>query len=192
MSYADRVLADADRPTQASESELAGRLAAGDRVAEAELFRRLAPRVRLYGLRHLRDPAAADDLVQDVILMTFDSLRAGKVREVEQLGSFVLGTCRRLVAGLRRGAERRQRLLERHGPELASAAAAEGPLLDLDRLTHCLTRPSERERTVIVLSFYAERSSDEIGTELGLSPANVRVVRHRALARLQTCMEGEA
>jgi len=31
--------------------------------AEGELFRRFAPRVRLYGLRHLRDPAEADDLV---------------------------------------------------------------------------------------------------------------------------------
>jgi RNA polymerase sigma-70 factor, ECF subfamily len=32
------------------------------REAEAELFRRLAPRVRLYGLRPLRDQQAADDL----------------------------------------------------------------------------------------------------------------------------------
>lgn len=35
--------------------------------------------------------------------MTFDSLRAGKVREPQYLGSFVLGTCRRVVADLRRG-----------------------------------------------------------------------------------------
>jgi hypothetical protein len=30
-----------------------------DREAEAELFRRMAPRIRLYGLRHFRDAAAA-------------------------------------------------------------------------------------------------------------------------------------
>ena len=92
------------------------RVRGGDRDAEAELFRRLAPRVRLYGLRHLRDPAAADDLAQDVMLLTFDSLRAGKVRESERLASFVLGTCRRVVIDIRRGAARRQRLLERSGP----------------------------------------------------------------------------
>ena len=51
-------------------------------------------------LRHLRDPAAADDLVQDVLLMTFDSLRAGKVREDERLASYVLGTCRRMAKGV--------------------------------------------------------------------------------------------
>ena len=88
---------------------------------------------------------------------------------------------------------RRERLLERFGPALAPAAlrAADAPL-DLDQLTRCLERLSERERTVVVLSFYAERGSVEIATELGLSPANVRVVRHRALARLRGCMEATA
>jgi RNA polymerase sigma-70 factor, ECF subfamily len=183
-------LADADRARDASDSDLARRLASGDRGVEAELYRRLAPRVRLYGVRHLRDPAAADDLAQDVVLMTFESLRAGKVREPERLASFVLGTCRRVVADLRRGAARRQRLLERFGSELEPAATSDEPPLDLDRLARCLERLSERERSVVVLSFYAERRSDEIGAELGLSPVNVRVVRHRALARLRACLEG--
>jgi len=187
------VAADPERATEASDAELAGRVKGGDRAAEAELFRRLAPRVRLYGLRHLRDPAAADDLVQDVLLLMFDSLRAGKVREEERLASFVLGTCRRVVAGLRRGVARRQRLLERFGPELAPAASpAAGPTLDLAHLTRCLEGLSERERTVVVLSFYADRGAAEIASELGLSPANVRVVRHRALARLRGCMESAA
>ena len=185
-------MADESRFSEASDPELARRLAAGDRAAEAELFRRLAPRVRLYGLRHLRDPAAADDLVQDVLLTAFDSLRAGAVRDVEQIASFVLGCCRRVAADRRRGAERRQRLLERHGRELAPSVAASEPPLDLGRLTLCLEGLSERERSVVALSFYAERGSREIGDELGLSPENVRVVRHRALARLRVCMEGPA
>ena len=103
------VAAEPESATEASDAELAGRVRGGDRAAEAELFRRLAPRVRLYGLRHLRDPAAADDLVQDVLLMTFDSLRAGKVREDERLASYVLGTCRRMAIGLARSTTRRQR-----------------------------------------------------------------------------------
>ena len=171
------------------DARLALRVSAGDREAEAELFRRLRPRVRLYGLRHLRDAAAADDLVQDVLMMALDGLRQGKVREPDRLASYVLGTCRRVVAGLRRGAARRRLLLERHGRELAPAAEGDPPL-DLDRLTVCLAALSERERTVTVLSFYADRGADEIGAELGLTPGNVRVVRHRALGRLRACMEG--
>jgi RNA polymerase sigma-70 factor, ECF subfamily len=189
VQYADRTLAEAHDVTDDGDADLAVRVATGDRDAEAELYRRLAPRVRLYGLRHLRDSAAADDLAQEVLLMTFDSLRRSSVREPEHLASYVLGTCRRVVAGWRRGAQRRQRLLERHGHELVPAAEP-GPRLDLDRLARCLTALSERERTVTVLSFYADRRSEEIGAELGLSPGNVRVVRHRALGRLRACMEG--
>jgi RNA polymerase sigma-70 factor (ECF subfamily) len=165
-------VAEPESATEASDAELAGRVRGGDRAAEAELFRRLAPRVRLYGLRHLRDPAAADDLVQDVLLMTFDSLRAGKVREDERLASYVLGTCRRMAIGLARSTTRRQRLLERFGPELAPAAwTFASPSLDLDRLVSCLERLAERERTVVVLSFYADRGAAEIASELGLSPS---------------------
>jgi RNA polymerase sigma-70 factor (ECF subfamily) len=167
-------------------------LAAGDGEAEAELFRRLAPRVRLYGLRHLRDPAAADDLVQDVILTTFDGLREGKVRELESLASFVLGTCRKVVANLRRGDRRRRELLERHGRELVPTFADPEPVLDLARLARCLAALPERERTVVASSFYAERSAEEIAGELGLTAGNVRVVRHRAVGRLRSCMEGGA
>jgi RNA polymerase sigma-70 factor (ECF subfamily) len=194
LRYADPVPTHPESATDESDADLAGRVQDGDRAAEAELFRRLAPRVRLYGLRHLRDSAAADDLVQDVMLLTFDSLRAGKVRERERLASFVLGTCRRVVIDIRRGAARRDRLLEHFGPGLAPAAAASDAAapLDLERLGHCLQRLAERERAVVVLSFYSERGSDEIAAELGLSPGNVRVVRHRALTRLRDCMGAAA
>ena len=67
---------------------LARRVAtAGERVdaqAEGELYRRLARRVRFYGLRHLRDDQAAADLVQQVRLTTLERLRAGEVREPEK------------------------------------------------------------------------------------------------------------
>jgi RNA polymerase sigma-70 factor (ECF subfamily) len=62
------------------------------RPPKQSFYRRLAPRVRLYGLRHLRDRHAAADLVQQVLLMTLERLRAGKVREPERIASFVLGT----------------------------------------------------------------------------------------------------
>jgi RNA polymerase sigma-70 factor (ECF subfamily) len=181
---------ETESASAASDADLALLLAGGDPAAEPELYRRLAPRVRLYGLRHLRDAAAADDLVQDALLMAFEMLRTGRVREPERFVSFVLGCCRRIVADLHRGAERRRGLLERFGAGLAPVSNPESPAMDLERLVGCLERLAERERSVVMMSFYAETPSEQIGTELGLSTGNVRVVRHRALARLRSCMEG--
>ena len=165
--------------------------AAPDSAAETELYRRLAPRVRLYGLRHLRDRQAAADLVQQVLLMTLERLRAGKVREPEKIASFVLGTCRMTVLEIRRGTRRREVLLETWGGAAEAFEAPDPLALDPDRLAGCLEALSERERSVVVLSFFAEKPADEVGAELAISGGNVRVIRHRAIARLRECMGAE-
>jgi RNA polymerase sigma-70 factor (ECF subfamily) len=175
-----------------SDRELAVRVAGGDSSAEVELVRRLAPRVRLYGLRHLRDASAADDLVQEALLLTLERLRAGRVRQPDRLASFVFGACRLLVRNQRRGERRRGALLERFSGEFAQEAAPDTLRLDEQRLRDCLTRLAERERSLLVLTFYAEAPAGEIAGRLGLSPDNVRTVRHRALGRLRQCMEGSA
>ncbi|HMA31719.1 MAG TPA: sigma-70 family RNA polymerase sigma factor [Casimicrobiaceae bacterium] len=161
---------------------------APDSAAEAELYRRLAPRVRLYGLRHLRDRQAAADLVQQVLLMTLERLRAGKIREPEKIASFVLGSCRMTVLEMRRGTRRREVLLETWGDRAEAFEAPEPLALDPDRLAGCLEALSERERSVVVLTFFADKQADEVGAELAISGGNVRVIRHRALARLRECM----
>ena len=177
----------------ASDGELARRVASREedaRVAEGELCRRLGPRVRLYGLRHLRDEAAADDLVQDVLVLTLERLRAGRVREPDRLASFVLGACRLMVRNHRRGRRRREVLLDRFPSVFPRRIEPDLLLLDRGRLRDCLARLAERERSVLVLTFYAEEPSAAIATRLGMSAENVRTVRHRAFVRLQRCVHG--
>ena len=177
------------------DAELARRIAAagpaGTPDAEAELYTRLAPRVRLYGLRHLRDEQSAADLAQQVLLMTIERLRDGKVREPERLASFVLGMCRMVVLEIRRGGRRRERVLGQFSGDLPRADPAGEPRLDAAQLAACLEHLGERERSVLVLTFRAEQTALEVARELGLTAANVRVIRHRALARLRGCMQGE-
>ena len=160
-----------------------------DVAAEAELCRRFAPRIRLYGLRHLRSEAAAADLIQDVLLMTLQKLRAGAVREPDRLASFVLGTCRQMVIDGRRGGIRRERILDTFAIEFESVLEDESHALDTDRLQQCLERLPERERTVLVMTFYDDRPAEAVGEELRLSAGNVRVIRHRGIERLKTCMQ---
>src|SRR5215467_2971439 len=133
-----------------SDAELVRRIGAGEREAEAELFRRMAPRIRLYGLRHLRDEHGAEDLTQQVLITTLEALRAGRLREPEKLASFVLGTCRMTVLDLRRGARRKERLLEQFGVDLLTPVQPPMPLLDQQKLARCVQNLKERERAVVV------------------------------------------
>jgi RNA polymerase sigma-70 factor (ECF subfamily) len=66
--------------------------------------------------------------------------------------------------------------------------APEPLALDPDRLARCLQTLPERERSVVLLTFVADKAAGEVGAELGISGGNVRVIRHRALARLRECM----
>ncbi len=170
-----------------NDAELAEQIGAGNPPAEAEFFRRMAPRIRLYGLRHLRDEHAADDLTQHVLITALEALRAGRLREPEKLASFVLGTCRMTVLDHRRGARRKERLLEQFGADLPAPAAAE-PLVDREHLARCVQALRERERTVVVMTFYDEQAGADVAHFLGVSEANVRVIRHRAIHQLRACM----
>ena len=171
-----------------NDAELVRQIGSGDPEAEAELFRRMAPRIRLYGLRHLRNEHAAEDLTQQVLITTLEALRASRLREPEKLASFVLGTCRMTVLNARRSAQRKERLLEQFGADLTGPVQPSLPNLDQERLTQCIQMLSERERTVVVMTFYDERTGADVACFLGVSEANIRVIRHRAIHHLRDCM----
>jgi RNA polymerase sigma-70 factor (ECF subfamily) len=177
---------------ESSDGDLARAVAAGApgsaEAAESELYRRFAPRVRLYGLRHLREEDAARDLVQQVLLLTIEKLRGGSVKHADQIASFVLGVSRTMTKDLQRREWRREKLREAYLAPDAVAAPAGDAALDVDRLETCLARLADRERMVVLLTFYAERTASEVGKELAVTEGNVRVIRHRAIERLRTCM----
>jgi RNA polymerase sigma-70 factor (ECF subfamily) len=171
-----------------SDADLVQRVAEGQREAEDELCRRMGPRIRLYGLRHLRSASAADDLVQHVLLKTLEALRARRLHDSDKLAPFVLGTCRMTVRALRRSVRRQERLLEEFGSVLVPDQR-DTMHMDGERLARCVRGLRERERSVIVMTFYDEQSAVEAGRCLGISEANVRVIRHRAIRQLRACME---
>ena len=62
------------------------------------------------------------------------------------------------------------------------------PRLDHEQLTRCVQNLKERERTVVVMTFYDEQTGADVASFLGVSEANVRVIRHRAIHQLRECM----
>jgi len=163
---------------------------AADRTqAEGELYRRFAPRVRLYGLRHLSDRDGAEDLAQQVMLVVIERLRAGEVRELDQIGSFILGTSRMMAGSLRRVARRREGLRARYDTREEALTWTDERSLDEARIAPCLAGIRDRERTILLLSFYADKGAKEIAEALGMTAGAVRVSRHRALASMRECVE---
>ena len=174
-----------------SDEALARRIsasAAGTAAAEeAELYRRFAPRVRMYGRRHLRDDAAAQDLAQEVLLTAIERLRGGAVREPREIGSFILSTAR-LTATTRRRTDYRRAQLGQQMPVHDTVAADFVIAVDLPQMARCLGALDGHARQVIILTYYAERTAAQIAAELGGTGGAVRVARHRAMERLRDCM----
>ena len=192
-----RLMPDTQATLEAvSDEALARRIAGGLRgstdAEEAELYRRFAPRVRLYGRRHLQNDAAADDLAQDVLLLTIQRLGAGEVRRPEEIGSFILGTSRMMAHSERRIARRREALAARFMDTAVETAPSSTGALDTPRVAACLRALAERDRLVVLLTFYADREAPRIAADLGVSPGAVRAIRHRAMARLRDCVLGGA
>jgi RNA polymerase sigma-70 factor (ECF subfamily) len=175
----------------APDAELVRRVSAGGEGArrdEAELCRRFAPRARLYGRRHLRDADQARDLVQAVLVVLIEAVRGARIEDPERVDRFVLGTCRNVTARMRDG-DRRAVLVDPVDLEVA-AAMPTLERLDAQALYRCATALDARSRTIVNMSFHDEASADEIAALLGTTAGNVRVLRHRAIAQLRTCLDG--
>jgi len=155
--------------------------------AETELCRRFAPRIRLYGLRHLHDEDRARDLVQAVLLAVLQAARAGRIADPDHVDRFMLGTSRNVAQRMRETDAR----TTRDDAALARIAAPleEHERVDATALARCFGALDERGRQVVKLSFIDECASDDIAARLAMSTANVRVLRHRAIAALRRCLD---
>jgi RNA polymerase sigma-70 factor (ECF subfamily) len=172
-----------------TDGDLVERIGSGGAAdAEAELCRRLLPRARLYGLRHLRDEGLAWDLAQAAVVAVIEAARARRIAEPEHVARYLLGTCRHLAGRMRQVSAR---ATPTEQATLDGIAVPPPPTehVDAGALFRCLATLTERSRSVLVLTFQEDRSADEIGAALAISAGNVRVLRHRAIEQLRRCLD---
>ena len=124
-----------------------------------------------------------------MLSLLIEKLREGAVRNTDMIGSFILGTSRMLAVNLKRRDRRREALLEAFTSD-QTVVSAPTSVIDEQELEGCLSALAERERTVVLLTFYGDRPSRDIAQTLGISEGNVRVIRSRAIERLRGCMGG--
>jgi RNA polymerase sigma-70 factor (ECF subfamily) len=130
------------------------------------------------------------------LLLTVDKLRDGEVHTPEQIASFILSTARWTLRTERRDKRRFESTDQRADWQGDDPSGSGGrgwadpePLIERTWIRGCLESLAERDRTVVVLSFFQGSTAQEIADALGLSPGNVRVIRHRALGLLRHCLE---
>lgn len=174
---------------QASVDPLVQRALSGDASAEREVCTRLLPVVRAFAARRLR-PSSVEDFAHDALLLFIEALREGRIQDGSRLAAFALGICRNLARERARTDDRRQELSERYAPTAADFAAWDAPLVvKKEHLEDCYSQLTERARRVMRGTFCDDAVDSEIARALALTEANVRIIRHRTLAALRSCLD---
>jgi RNA polymerase sigma-70 factor (ECF subfamily) len=170
-------------PSQAS--------AAAGALDERTVVRRLEPVIRLYGMRRLRRKDAVADFVQDALIALLEAMRDGRVQQPEQVAPYAIGICRNLLRDGARSGARRNELWQIHGSVIEDSVEPSPYTSPLGRarLEDCVSKLQRRAREVLQRAFFEESSASEIATALGLAEGNVRVIRHRSIEQLRTCLE---
>jgi RNA polymerase sigma factor (sigma-70 family) len=176
-------------------AELVHRIAAGDRVAEEELIARYSPILRHLLARWSRDPATAEDLVQETLGLALAKIRGGEVRQPESLGAFLHSLARNRCTQLYRRAanqtERYEPLDEIRLPEARPGQLAgllEREKIRLVRRVLSELQP-ERDRQVLFRYYIAAERAEPICADLGLTAEHFYRVLHRARQRYRVLFE---
>lgn len=159
--------------------------------AEAELSERYSARLLMFASRRTGDANAAEDIAQETLRTVIDALRGGRVENLAALPGFVFTTARNLCMHWTRSAGRENSALSRFqvDSDLSRATPAD-PLTGMiaedqrKRVRHALDALPPDDRILLSMLYYDGVGSDVAAMKLNITPAAVRVRKHRALTRL--------
>jgi RNA polymerase sigma-70 factor (ECF subfamily) len=149
--------------------------------------------LRIMALRALHDADAAEDVAQETLARALAVLRAGRRIDPEELGAFVGGIARHVIADRHR-AQRREVPLHAlpDGPP-AVVPDALAALVSADqhaRLRKALAGLSAADRELLRLSFFDDLSPSDLARRLGAPAERIRKRKSRALERLRRAFFG--
>ncbi len=135
----------------------------------------------------LRDPAQAEEVVQDSFVAMHGSWR--RLRDPEKAESYL----RQAVVNRSRSGLRRRKVEAKYAPKpMPDAASAEyGAFGQLDRtaVIAALRDLPTRQREVLVLRYYGDLSEAQIADTLGISTGAVKSHASRGMSALRTTLE---
>lgn len=173
-----------------TDGELIERIAAGDRDAFDELYRRFARAVLGLALRRLGDRGRAEDAVQEAFAAVWRSARS--YRPERGTGAAWLYAIARntIVNGLRRTPEPTTEAPDAPSGDPGPPEEAESAWLAW-RVHRALEQLPEHERPVIELAYWGGLSQSEVAEFLHVPLGTVKTRTRSALARLGRILEEE-
>lgn len=150
-------------------------------------WRTLADGIRLIALRALGDATQAEEVAQEAITRGLATLAQTREAPILDLGGFVYGIARHLIADIHRGRGRTISLDAVVEPEAQSANALDAMIAaeEAGRVRIALEELPAPDRDLLRLFFVDGLQAEEIGLRLGEPPANIRKRKSRALMRLR-------
>jgi RNA polymerase sigma-70 factor, ECF subfamily len=144
----------------------------------------------------LRSPALVDDAKQETFLRVLTILRTKGLTSPGGLGAFVNSVCNNVLFELYRSESKLSLVLdEEDAPEPAAAeASVESRLMsreDRARVRQAIDTLPAKDRTILQWLFFDERDKDDICRELGVDREYLRVLVHRAKARVKQALAGK-
>jgi len=155
----------------ASDEDLIGRIAHGDRLAMQVLFARHQVRLYRFVLRFVSSRAAAEDVISEVFLDVWR--QADRFERRSAVSTWLLAIARfKALASMRRKLdEETAGAIEdtSDDPEVAVQKKDKG-----DALRACLQKLSPEHREVIDLVYYHEQSVEDVARIVGIPEATVK------------------
>jgi RNA polymerase sigma-70 factor, ECF subfamily len=168
-----------------SDEALVALVARGEEEGLAALYDRYDRTAYGLALRILRDPALAEDAVQEAFLSLWKT--AGRfVPERARAGTWILTLVHRRAVDLVRREERRRADPIESAPETADASAEEAPWLRLERerVQAALATLPDPQREAIELAYYGGFTQAELADRLGQPLGTIKSRMFAGLARL--------
>ena len=182
------------RPVQAgTEHQTTHKLKRSDARALENLFDRYGLTLYRFVLRIVRNPADAEDILQEVFARA--TLRAAGIREDEpRLGCWLLTVARNLAYDHLRS---RGAALSRHVPltdDYAQPGSGDGNLIAnelQDRVARAVKRLRPRQKKVIELAYYCGLTQAQIAQATNQPLGTIKGRTRAAMLQLQTILESE-
>ncbi|MBN1417638.1 MAG: sigma-70 family RNA polymerase sigma factor [Planctomycetes bacterium] len=172
-----------------SDEDLVRRARDGESEAYSVLFLRYRATVLSLALAKIRDREGAEDIVQDVFLVAWESL--GDLSYADRFAGWILGIARNLCRLWLREAVYRARLKERYRTHLEARSRPERESPALTAVCQILAALPARWQDVLSLRYLQGMPVDEIARGLGISAdaAKKRIQRAKIELRRRVSIE---